>query len=148
MKELQYSALVKVLNSKELQKELRGNQEFAFYHALDELIISSDKLFTLNEIVEEANRIVEKDVYPQIQVNENLQVVKGDLGLLGLIALGHELILVQELSSKSKKYHNGAGYGYKAFQFYLNSNSAKLFQNKNNDLSVKLEKLKKLKDFL
>ncbi len=147
MKELQYSALVKVLNSKELQKELRGNQEFAFYHALDELIISADKLFTLNEVVEEANRIVEKDVYPQIQVNENLQVVKGDLGLLGLIALGHEIILVQELSSKSKKYHNGAGYGEISVSAYSVFKSIEVSPEKNEKYSVNLNKLKRLKDF-
>jgi hypothetical protein len=147
MKELQYRRVEKILNSKKLQKELSGIQGFAFYHALDELIISADKLFTLNEVVEEANRIVEKDVYPQIQVNENLQVVKGDLGVLGLIALGHEIILVQELSSKSKKYHNGAGYGEISVSAYSVFKSIGVSPEKNEKYSVNLNKLKRLKDF-
>ncbi len=147
MKELQYRRVEKILNSKKLQKELSGIQGFAFYHALDELIISADKLFTLNEVVEEANRIVEKDVYPQIQVNENLQVVKGDLGVLGLIALGHEIILVQELSSKSKKYHNGAGYGEISVSAYSVFKSIEVSPEKNEKYSVNLNKLKRLKDF-
>lgn len=147
MKELQYSALVKVLNSKELQKELRGNQEFAFYHAVDDLTIPPNYMVTLNEVVEEANRIVEKDVYPHIQVDENLQVVKGNLGVLALLALGHEFILVQELSSKSKKYHNGAGYGEILMSAYSVFKSKGELPDKNDNYSVKLEKLKRLKDF-